>query len=618
MIRKMRLEQSRGLFRHALMAFTLISGVLVLGCSQEQEQGAQPAGSTPAAAMANALYVSALGSDQGDGSRARPYATLQKVEQVSQLGDVIVVLPVPLDVPALDGGIALKPGQRLIGGGPDVLQHRSNAAVAGAANLKLLPRLRNTNPLRLNGDAVRLAANSEVSNLVITESARGGIYGINAPGARIHGNDVSGYNTQCQIGFTVEPFVAPTRAPYFGVPLILPAGWAGIMVDADAGTGVLTITSNFVHDSACGNGIDLRINGTASYQAEISGNYVTALKQGPGGFSNELHLVHAITTQITDSARLVANSVNNTQTYIGGPGADCEGLFMNLSDTASGVWTIDRNIFEHGIGGFSCNGMEQVVSNGAPHGEMYISNSRFIDNPGDTLQQDNLGSGSTLILHLDHVVVQGTTERSGSPETNPLPFNLGECILAGSTGNDNTTVLRVRNSDFSGCNNGLTVLSGVTLTGVLLGSVTSAQPPSSLPGTDGLISVDISNSRFHDNAFNNLVIGVIAGLRELAIKVENSDFSKAGDAAVAFKLVSPGKVEKVSIDFGGGALGSRGGNCLFGAANWDALSEGFAVALQRNWWGQAGGPDPARLSESSPGLLDVQFPLATSPAICSE
>ena len=153
---------------------------------------------------------------------------------------------------------------------------------------------------------------------------------------------------------------------------------------------------------------------------------------------------------------------------------------------------------------------------------------------------------------------------------------------------------------------------------VLLGSVTSAQPPASLPGTDGLISIDISNSRFHNNAFNNLVVGVIAGLRELAIKVENSDFSKAGDAAVAFKLVSPGKVEKVSIDFGGGALGSRGGNCLFGAANSDALSEGFAVSLQRNWWGQAGGPDPERLSESSPGLLDIHFPLATSPAICSE
>lgn len=597
-----------------LCVTTLGVCLLITGCGDERPSALPEASRT---ASARTIHVSASGSDQGDGSLAKPYATLQKVEQVSAPGDVIVVVPSALDIPALDGGIALKPGQRLIGGGPPVLRHQDQAAVAGAASHLRLPRIRNTDPLRLEGDAVRLAPGSEVSNLVITESVRGGIYGLNAPGVRVHGNEVTGYNTQCRIGFTVEPFVAPTRAPYVGLPLILPAGWAGIMVDADQGSGSLTITDNFVHDSACGNGIDVRITGTADYRAEISGNFVTALKQGPGGFTGELHLVHAITTQITDSARLVANSVNNVQTQIGGPGADCEGLFMNLSDKAHGVWTIDRNRFEHGIGGFSCNGMEQVVSNGAPYGEMSLSNSRFIDNPGDMLQQDNLGSGSTLILRLDRVVVQGTTERSGSPESNPLPFNLGECILAGSTGNNNTTVLEVSNSDFSGCNNGLTVLSGVNLATVLLGGVTSATPPSELPGKDGLIRVDISNSRFRDNAFNNLVIGVIAGLRELSVKVENTDFSRAGDNAVAFKLVSPGKVDQARLDFGGGELGSRGGNCLMQAAGHDALTEGFAVSLQRNWWGQAGGPDPARLSESAPGLLNVLSPLTAPPSLCS-
>ncbi|HSW13300.1 MAG TPA: hypothetical protein VLI06_10710, partial [Solimonas sp.] len=387
-----------------------------------------------AGASGKTLYVSARASEPGDGSRARPYDSLQAVEQASAPGDTIVVLAAPLDEAPLDGGIALKPNQRLIGDGPQVVQARGGAAVAGASTLTALPRIANSSALRLQGDAVRLAEGSAVRNLVIDRAARGAIYGNNVPGVTIRGNDVSGYNTRCVIGFTVERFTAPTRLPYLGIPLILPAGWAGIMVDADQGSGEVAILDNYVHDSACGNGIDLRIRGSADYRAEISGNFVTQLKKGPLGETREFHLVHAITTQITDSARLVAHSVDNTQTWIGGPGADCEGLFMNLSGNGHAVWTIDRNIFEHGIGGFSCNGMEAVISNGPAHGEMYLSNSSFVDNPGDMLQQDNLGSGSTLILELDRVIVRDTTERPGSPEQQPLPFNLGDCILAGSTG----------------------------------------------------------------------------------------------------------------------------------------------------------------------------------------
>lgn len=551
-----------------------------------------------------ALYVSALAADGGDGSRERPYNSLQAVEQASAPGDTIVVLPVPLDEPPLDGGIALKPGQRLVGDGPDVVQRRRNAAVAGASPLNALPRIANTDPLRLDGDAVRLAEGSEVSNLVISAAARGAIYGLNVPGAVIRGNDVSGYNTRCAIGFTVERFTAPTRLPYLGVPLLLPAGWAGIMVDANRGSGAVEILDNYVHHSACGNGIDLRITDSADYRAEISGNFVTMLEKGPFGETEEFHLVHAITTQITDSARLIAHSVNNTQTWIGGPGADCEGLFMNLADTGHAVWTIDRNTFEHGVGGFSCNGMEAVISNGSAHGEMYLSNSSFVDNPGDMLQQDNLGSGSTLILHLDKVTVRDTTERPGAPDAQPLPFNLGECILAGSTGTDNTTVLRIRDSDFSNCNNGLTLLSGVSL--LLNGA-----------GPDGLIDVEILNSRFRNNAYTNLVVGVIAPLRELRLRVENSDFRGAGDAAMAFKLIDLGSVETSSIDLGGGALGSSGGNCIADATNKDATTEGFSVLLRGNWWGRSGGPDPARLSEAGGGTLDTAAPRAAAPAHCA-
>ncbi|AXQ30003.1 hypothetical protein D0B54_15565 [Solimonas sp. K1W22B-7] len=576
----------------------LLPAFLLAGCGA----GGGSDGGAGAAADGKTLYVSAQAADGGDGSRQHPFDSLADIEQASAPGDTLVVLPAPLDVAPLEGGIALQAGQRLIGGGPAVVQRRADAAIAGASALAALPRIANSNPLRQGGDAVRLAPGSEVRNLVIAAASRGGIYGLNVPGTIIRGNDVSGTNTRCAVGFTVERFTAPTRLPYFGVPLILPAGWAGIMVDADEGKGEVRILDNHVHHAACGNGIDLRIKGSADYRADLSGNFVTELHKGPLGETRELHLVHAITTQITDNARLEAVSVNNTQTFIGGPGADCEGLFMNLADNAFARWTIDRNIFEHGIGGFSCNGMEAVISHGPAHGEMSISNSRFVDNPGDMLQQDNLGSGSTLILELDRVIVRDTTERPGSPDAQPLPFNLGECILAGSDGADNTTVLRVRDSEFSNCNNGLTILSGVSL---LNGGL-----------SDGLIDVEIVNSSFRNNAYNNLVVGVIAPLRELRLRVENSDFRGAGDSALAFKRIDLGRIETASVDFGGGTLGSRGGNCIAGGASHDATTEGLDVLLRGNWWGRAGGPDSSRLTQRR-GSLDTGAPLGAAPARCA-
>lgn len=570
--------------------------LLLAGCgagSGSNDEAAVSSGKT--------LYVSAEAPEGGDGSRQRPFSSLAELERASAPGDTLVVLPAPLGMAPLEGGIALQHGQRLIGGGPAVVRKRSDAAVAGVSELASLPRIANSNPLRQRGDAVRLAPGSEVRNLVIASASRGGIYGINVPGAVIRGNDVSGYNTRCAVGFTVERFTAPTRLPYFGVPLVLPAGWAGIMVDADEGEGEVRILDNHVHHAACGNGIDLRIKGSADYRADISGNFVTELHKGPLGETQEFHLVHAITTQITGNARLEAMSVNNKQTFIGGPGADCEGLFMNLADNAFARWTIDRNVFEHGIGGFSCNGMEAVISHGPAHGEMRISDSSFVDNPGDMLQQDNLGSGSTLILELDRVIVRDTTERPGSPDAQPLPFNLGECILVGSDGADNTTVLRVRDSDFSNCNNGLTILSGVSL---LNGGL-----------SDGLIDVEVVDSSFRNNAYSNLVVGVIAPLRELRLRVESSDFRGAGDSTLAFKKINLGRIETASVDFGGGALGSRGGNCIAGGARHDATTEGLDVLLRGNWWGRAGGPDGSRLSERR-GSLDTGAPLGKAPSRC--
>src|SRR3954447_20796942 len=115
-------------------------------------------------AQAAVLHVRA-GATTGGGT----YGSLAEVQAASSPGDTIVVDPAPRDAPPLDGGIELKPGQRLEGG-----PHSASA----------LPVITNT-----KGDAVRLADGTTVTNLVIRGTQRGGVYGLDSVGVTIKGND---------------------------------------------------------------------------------------------------------------------------------------------------------------------------------------------------------------------------------------------------------------------------------------------------------------------------------------------------------------------------------------------------------------------------------------------
>jgi len=81
------------------------------------------------------------------------------------------------------------------------------------------------------------------------------------------------------------------------------------------------------------------------------------------------------------------------------------------------------------------------------------------------LEEFNRGeNGSTATLILDHVVVEQTTISGGIPSyANPpgaatVPDNTGECLGIGSVGANDTTILQMIDSSFTGCdNNGIEV-----------------------------------------------------------------------------------------------------------------------------------------------------------------
>src|SRR5947208_15960169 len=92
-----------------------------------------------ASEAASTWYVKADAAAGGDGSRSRPFATLEQVEAASRPGDTIRVLP---SMRPLDGGIQLKEGQRLPGPGGPV----TKATASGAR-----PTITNTSATRYHG-----------------------------------------------------------------------------------------------------------------------------------------------------------------------------------------------------------------------------------------------------------------------------------------------------------------------------------------------------------------------------------------------------------------------------------------------------------------------------------
>ena len=196
----------------------------------------------------------------------------------------------------LDGGIALKPRQRLIGAG------RSVRGAGPAPRPGSRTRTRDA----AHGDAVVLADGATVRNLEIV-----GRRGAAASTGRTSAG--SGSSATTSPGTTLLHRRASTsrrsssrrrcRASASRSPRGCINGWAGIMVDVTRGRARARASrGNRVHDADCGDGIDIRASGTRERARRRSRrNAVSDLRQGEA-FESLL----AIGLQARDRSRLVA------------------------------------------------------------------------------------------------------------------------------------------------------------------------------------------------------------------------------------------------------------------------------------------------------------------------
>jgi hypothetical protein len=263
--------------------------------------------------------------------------------------------------------------------------------------------------------------------------------------------------------------------------------------------------------------------------------------------------------------------------------------------------TVTRNRYTNvrGLGGFSANGLEMVAMGAGSRVTTIVRDSHFSGSPGDVIEEGALGTDARLRMVLDNVVAEQST---GIGNTVLLPFNNGDCLLAGSLGARNSIELVVRDSVLRNCsNNGLSVGSNVV----------------NGKGPTRLIDVDVDRTTITGNRGGNLGIRNFTALDTLRVKVQRSDLAGSrslGSAIADLSAEDLGRTTTSVIDLGGGAFGSLGGNCLHGGLLAADVIR-YAVSAQRSWWGQPGGPGPIRTLELG-GTLDARKPLATAPAYC--
>jgi hypothetical protein len=556
--------------RLTLRPFLLLAAVfVVLPVSASQAAAAQLHRSA-----AHRWFVKAGAAAGGDGSRQRPFATLSAVEQAAGRGETIVVLPSPASAAPLDGGIALKPRQKLRGGG---------TPVTGLSASSAAPRITNTSGAQHSGDAVTLANRDEVSNIVVAGAYRGGIYGSDVKKVNVHGNDLSGTNTSCTTGFVVQPFVLPTLVPGVGVPFSsgLDNGWAAIMVDETHTPTRVSVKRNRVHDAGCADGIDIRASGTSRVRAKVIGNTVTRLRQDPGKQS-----VLAIGMQTTDTARLTTRLDRNRESYIGTAtlgdfgDSDSEGLFGNSAGRSHLIEKADHNTFAHGLGHISANCVEFVASNGGPTMQMSLTNSTCNYVVGDILEAANLSKDATLTFNIDHVLAAHSTFAGSEAFHAVEPGDDGDCLLEVASGSASTTSVNISNSRFTDC-----VADGL---GVVSNVVDGAGAPQKK------LSFDVRNSRITANKLSNLRVANVTPVTELDGRIERTDLSQSAGTPVILEGLDTSNNTGARLDLGGGGLGSQGHNCIYGGAQTDVTTVNSNLTAKHDWWGNPDGPGTGR------------------------
>jgi hypothetical protein len=360
-------------------AITLILFVLALPASAQQ--GTQPVSS---------YYVRAGAAPEGDGSKDRPFASLQRAGAVSKDGDVIYLMASESADP-LDGGIALKPRQRLIGLGPD-----GRTASVGSDMVRM------TNSTQhLDGVIVRLSEGNEVAGIHFVDMQNHAILGTKTKlsGTHIHDNAFSGAAAGEEIIWSVR-------------------------LESESGSvGDVRVTGSVFRDGDSLGGIQV------VHRADSSGEY---LFEGNRFFDLGGRAYHIWSL---DTSRIRATILDSEADNIGVGDLNSDSILAHLCNSSKQHVVVRdfhyRNTKQ--VGNASNTGLEAFIMGAPFRGEeswcngceltLKIADSVFENPVTDGIQLVNFGSNSVLDFQIRNTKIIGAKPRQVGGGISLVPQN---------------------------------------------------------------------------------------------------------------------------------------------------------------------------------------------------
>ncbi|QEC47393.1 right-handed parallel beta-helix repeat-containing protein [Baekduia soli] len=527
-------------------------------------------------------WVQAGATPGGDGSAQHPFATLADVEAASAPGSTIQVLPSAL---ALDGGIALKPGQTLAAA-PGGIQPR----MAGDA-----PTITNSTAGHLDGAAVVVADHTVVRGLRIDGAYGPGIRGRDVNDVEIDGNLITGFDQGQRVAAV---------------------GWLGLQF-AEAGIDIRAAGSTRsvldIHDNeiaaADGNGTIFRTSGSATMNARLGRNSIhdlglaSVLPQGNFGF------VEAIFFDSSDTSSLKLRVDGLSVDDIGsGTTSNADAIFSTLDGISQQRVDIRNYTFRDssGVGGPRASGGEFVTgiptATSGSRFSLRVADSDIRDAQAEGLQIDDFSKGGDVTIKiLDTVISHVGLSQTPDPAEHPL--GRADCleITPRNPASGSDYAVTLDGDRFDGCTgNGVQVWNGpATLSDVVAAAVDD-------------LSIDVRDTVLAGNGGAGLLVDDVGTIGDLALRAARTTVT--GNATgLALLDAAPGATAASTIDLGGGDLGSRGRNRIFGNGLDVRAAGSFAIAATRNWWGDPAGPAPGQLALDGGATLATDPPLDQDP-----
>ncbi len=507
--------------------------------------------------------MSGDGDDTNTGLRKKdPFATLTKVEAVSEPGDRIVVLA--SDV-ALDGGIVLKPDQDLIGRG-DRPDHDSAIDPASGA----FAVIANSTGVERDGHAITCLAACTVTKIWLHDVHASGIAALGGSGDVAVGKvRISNFNTGNSVVEIPEAF------DVVGAP--------GIRYDREAGGDV--IVRNTVIGPGLGSGLVATARGDAAVDVHVARSTMRDLGGDPGVFGRVERGVMGFALADSDVTITVRNSTfSNMWVGVGAVPTDSGRIHTaairnNVQSAQLGISMaspvaptaisarITRNTMSDVVVGVNHN--SQSAGTADVQRVVIADNDFTASNSGVTYEHGTFTPGIPLPDHRAEVDIRRNhVTISGDPTAG---FGIAFPILVATNlgGNEELTAVIERNTIVGGPD--LSTINPGTI-GIMIASFAEAEFPP-------MVHTTIRRNQIRlGPATSGIGFAAVTGLRalpqgaysppyfpgwEVTMKVERNCVEETGAGFAVVDGLGWGYSD-LTVDLGGGDLASSGRNQFIG------------------------------------------------------